>query len=145
MIDRLNHMMNAQQRALGIRATRQEMLASNIANADTPHYKARDIDFKAALGAAMGGNNVNTPGAAGMAGSLPLNQTAFGHQAGNKTDGAFDAAVRYRSEYQSAVDGNTVNMDIERAAFAENALRIEAALTFVRGQFNTIQMAVQGQ
>jgi len=145
MIDRLNHMMDFQQRALGLRAARQEMLASNIANADTPHYKARDMDFKAALQGAKGGNSVNTPGTAGMAGTLPLSMTALGHQSGDKGGGAFDAAVRYRSEYQSAVDGNTVNMDIERAAFAENALRIEAALTFVRDQFRTVQMAVQGQ
>lgn len=145
MIDRLNNLMDFQQRALGIRAARQEMLASNIANADTPHYKARDIDFRAALRGAMGENSVNTPGTAGMAGALQLNQTASGHQAGERGGGILDAAVRYRSEYQSAVDGNTVNMDIERAAFAENALRIEAALTFVRDQFRTVQMAVQGQ
>lgn len=124
-----------QQKALSLRAYRQELLASNIANADTPHYKARDIDFKSALKNAMSG---------GLEGQVGLAQTSSRHLAGESAN-PFGAALEYRSEYQSAVDGNTVNMDIERAAFAENAVHVEALLTFMRSRMSSLQSAIQGQ
>jgi flagellar basal-body rod protein FlgB len=134
MIDRIDNEIGFQRAALNLRSYRQELLASNIANADTPHYKARDIDFKAALDSARGGSG----GASGMA------QTSAGHMAGTGT-GPYGAQIKYRSEFQGAVDGNTVNMDIERAAFADNALQMEAMLTFIGGQFKTLASAIQGQ
>lgn len=135
MFDRLENELRPQRAALGIRAYRQELLASNIANADTPNYKARDVDFKTAFASALSGR---TEGGLGMA------RTASRHLPGD--DGSpYAGALRYRSEYQSAADGNTVNMDIERAAFAENALHMEAMLTFINGRFRSMQTAIQGQ
>lgn len=131
----LDSYLGFQQKALTLRAYRQELLASNIANADTPHYKARDIDFKSALKNAMSG---------GLEGQVGLVQTSPRHLAGENAN-PFGAALAYRSEFQSAVDGNTVNMDIERAAFAENAIHVEALLTFIRGRLNTMQTALQSQ
>jgi len=135
MISRLDNEFQFSQTALNLRAYRQELLASNIANADTPHFKARDIDFKSSLQTALGqsGNS---------AGPLELAQTSERHlqgEGGNR----FGATVKYRNEYQSSVDGNTVNMDVERAAFAENAIHMEALLTFVRTQFKDLSAAVQ--
>jgi flagellar basal-body rod protein FlgB len=138
MIDRLEQDLSTIRTALGARGYRQELLASNIANADTPYYKARDVDFKAALGAALGNRNAAT---------LPpvtLARTQAGHL-GSNGESAYSGAAKYRSEYQGAVDGNTVNMDVERAAFAENALQLEALITFINGRFRTLQTAIQGQ
>ncbi|PWB39844.1 MAG: flagellar basal body rod protein FlgB [Rhodocyclales bacterium] len=137
MIDRIDDTLGFHQRALGLRAYRQEVLASNIANADTPHYKARDLDFKASLQGAMGGKG-------GMGGPLELARTAPRHlpAGGNAPAGA---RLLYRTETQSSVDGNTVDMDVERAAFAENALQYEASVTFINGMLRTLQSAMQGQ
>lgn len=138
MIDRLEQDLQFTRTALGLRSHRQELLASNIANADTPHYKARDIDFKSALANALGGT-----GAAGVA-PVSLARTHAGHQTGAGAT-PFGAALQYRSEYQGAVDGNTVNMDIERAAFAENAMQVEALMTFIDKRFRGLTTAIQGQ
>lgn len=135
MINRLDDHLRIQRAALGALSYRQELLASNIANADTPHYKARDIDFKAALATARGGQR-------GAGVGLAL--TAPGHLTG-RSEAPLAGAARYRTEVQPSVDGNTVNMDVERAAFAENALRLEAALTFISGDFKTLQMALSQQ
>lgn len=132
MIDRIEHEIGFQRAALNLRAYRQELLASNIANADTPHYKARDINFKSALNDAVSGRKD---------GALDVARTAAGHLPSQEAK-PFAAALKYRSEYQSAVDGNSVNMDVERGAFAENALQIEALLTFVREKFKVMQAAV---
>lgn len=136
VIDRLEQDLNSFRAALGARSHRQEVLASNIANADTPHYKARDLDFRAALGAALGSRGAAPP--------VMLARTQPGHL-GGAADDPYAGAMRYRAEYQGAVDGNTVNMDVERAAFAENALQVEALLTFISGRFRTLQSAIQGQ
>jgi len=133
MPSRIDQELNVSQTALNLRAYRQEMLASNIANADTPNFKARDIDFKSSLSAALGGS---------AAAQLPLAQTAPGHLdaiAANR----LGAKLQYRTDYQASVDGNTVNMDVERGAFAENALHMEALLSFVRDQFKNLNAAVQ--
>lgn len=134
MIDRIDQTLGFHQRALSLRAYRQEVIASNIANADTPHYKARDIDFKASLQGAMGGRG----------GPLDLVRTAPRHlpAGGNAPAGA---RLLYRTETQSSVDGNTVDMDVERAAFAENAVQYEASLTFINGLLRSVQSAMQSQ
>jgi flagellar basal-body rod protein FlgB len=119
-------------RALGLRAQRQQVIASNIANADTPNYKARDLDFRAALEAAL------RPGA--TAGALA--RTAPGHLGGGA--GAGDAALLYRQTVQASVDGNSVDLDVERAQFADNALRYEANLMFISGQIRGLLSAIQG-
>lgn len=135
MIDRIDNELLPQRTALNLRGFRQELLASNIANADTPNYKARDVDFKTAYATALKGQD---------AGVLNLNQTSTRHMQGV---GGMPYAnlVQYRSEFQSAVDGNTVNMDIERGAFAENAVNMEASLTFIREHLRTLSSALQSQ
>lgn len=132
----LDRLLNLHQSALGVRAARQEQLASNIANADTPHYKARDLDFKEALKDAMGGGMTGGP--------VELARTSSRHIEA-KGSGAADGALKYRTEVQSSVDGNTVDMDIERAALAENTVQYEALLTFINGRLRTMQQAIQGQ
>ena len=135
MINQLNDALGFQQRALSLRAYRQEVLASNIANADTPHYKARDIDFKASLQGALGGKDLRV-------GQVDLARTSAGHlsAAGSAPGGA---RLLYRTESQSSVDGNTVDMDVERAAFAENATQYEAGITFINSLLRTLQTAMQ--
>jgi flagellar basal-body rod protein FlgB len=134
MINRIDSELGFHQRALSLRAYRQEVLASNIANADTPHYKARDIDFKASLQGAMGG----------MSGQLDLVRTAPRHlPVGNGAPAG--AQLKYRGETQSSVDGNTVDMDVERAAFAENAVQYEAGITFINQLLRQVQSAMQSQ
>ncbi len=132
----LDNALRFHQTALNLRAQRQEVISANIANADTPNFKARDMDFRAALGSAMGGR----PGA-GQA--LPLATTVRGHLSGGGA--AAVASLQYRPELQSSVDGNTVSLDTERAAFAENALQYEASLTFINGMLRTMQQAISGQ
>ncbi|MBP9712255.1 MAG: flagellar basal body rod protein FlgB [Sterolibacterium sp.] len=133
MNSRIDQDLQFSQTSLNLRAYRQELLASNIANADTPNYKARDIDFKSALNGALG----KSQGSA-----LSLAQTTAGHQ---QVPGSnrFGAALMYRGESQSSVDGNTVNMDTERAAFAENAIQMEALISFVNHQFKLMSAALQ--
>lgn len=130
-------MLRFQRTALNLRGVRQELLASNIANADTPHFKARDIEFTEALAGALHGRNSSY-----SAEILPLQLTNARHLQGIKSDGgAYD--IKYRTEFQPNADDNTVNMDIERSAFAENAVKMEAAITFIRGQLSTLQSAMQ--
>ena len=79
--------------------------------------------------------------------AFAMSRTSARHLSG-EGDGArapAGAEVKYRTEYQSAVDGNTVNMDVERSAFAENAVQLDSALTFLREEFRRLQMAIQGQ
>ena len=135
MINRIDQELSFSRTALNLRAYRQELLASNIANADTPNYKARDIDFKSALSNSLAGK---------ATGALGLATTSASHLAGAGGD-TVSANVLYRSEYQGAVDGNTVNMDIERSAFAENSVHVEALLTFVREQIKDMNLALQAQ
>jgi flagellar basal-body rod protein FlgB len=138
MYDKIDAQLKVQRHALNLLVQRQEMLASNIANADTPHFKARDIDFNSALASALGGAGADS------AAPLEMARTNAGHLAG---EGAapYGAAVKYRTEYMGAVDGNTVNMDIERAAFTENAMHMEALMSFVSSSLRTMNSAIQGQ
>ncbi|MCL2876210.1 MAG: flagellar basal body rod protein FlgB [Betaproteobacteria bacterium] len=123
----------AHQTALNLQAYRQQLLASNIANSDTPNFKARDILFRDALNAALNRGQ-----------SLSLMQTHVRHL-GVKTGFSPEDFVRYRMEWQSAVDGNTVDMDMERAAFAENTVHYEASITFINGLLRSMQTAIIGQ
>lgn len=133
MTSPLDQVLGFHERALTLRTERQQLIASNIANADTPNYKARDIDFRTAMDAAQGGR---TPPAV-------LVRTAAAHlPAGGSTTAG--GPLLYRSTVQASVDGNTVDMDVERAQFADNALRYEANLTFISGQIKTMLSAIQG-
>jgi flagellar basal-body rod protein FlgB len=139
MIGKLDEVMDFQARALKLRSYRQQLLASNIANGDTPNYKAVDIDFASALRNAS--QNVHPSTAQSLAVSAPR------HIAGAGAAGA-DAAgaqVQFRGAAQPSIDGNTVDLDVERAQFADNAVRYEAAIRFLNGQIRTLATAIKGE
>jgi len=131
---KLDRNFNVLHQTMNLRTERQQLIASNIANADTPNYKARDIDFGKSLQAALSGRGVD-PGGFSMA------KTAAGHLSGVPSQASRD--YLYRAEFQSAVDGNTVEMDAERANFADNAIRYEASVNFVSSKFRGLQDAMQ--
>ena len=134
MMDRLTDTLNFQAQALALRSERQRLIASNIANADTPGYVARDMDFAAALREATGGA---TPGNQ-MAATRP------GHI--SPAAGAIsEAGLKYATPSQTNLDRNTVDMDRERAAFADNAVHYEATLRFINGSVRTMLSAITGQ
>ena len=135
MLNRLDDMLNFHTQALRVRDQRQQVLASNIANADTPNFKARDLDFNTALQGAMKG--------AGTAAGMAVATTAPGHMKGAPGVGA-DAGLLYRTPAQGSVDGNTVDMDAERAAFADNAVHYEFNLTRLSQQIKGMLAVIQG-
>ena len=136
MIGKLDNYLRFNETALSLRSQRQELLASNIANADTPNFKARDIDFASAMqGALSRAGNPAAPLAA-------TNKTHMQPAADGKAlpDGT---PVLYRGVVQGAVDGNTVDMDVERNQFADNALRYEAGITMINHQIRGLLAAIQ--
>jgi len=137
MIGKLDQALAFQSTALKLRSERQQVLSANIANADTPNYKAVDFDFGAALASATGAASGSTP-----AGTLAT--SSAGHSAGNSNGSSLPVPIQFRTASQASVDGNTVEMDAERAQFADNAVRYEAALKFLNGQIKTLLSAIQG-
>ena len=138
MIGKLDDYLRFNEAALSLRSQRQQVLASNIANADTPNYKARDFDFANALQATLARS---TP-PAGV-----LSSTDTQHIGGSAQKGELMAdgtPLLYRTPAQGAVDGNTVDMDMERNQFADNALRYEAGITMINMQIRGILAAIQG-
>ena len=133
MINKLDEAMRFQQTALSLRGARQELLAANVANADTPGYKARDFDFASALQNAMSGTTAK----------LPLVTTSGMHLEGNAGSSVMGAPVQYRRPDQPSADGNTVNMDVERAQAADNALRYEVGVTFIVNDMKNMTNALQ--
>jgi len=126
---KLDGLFKFSQDALNLHAYRQQLIASNIANADTPGFRARDVDFAAAL------KNAQT-GQATPALRAPI---APGEKAP-----PLGAELLYRSAVQRSVDGNTVDIDVERAQFAENSVRYEAQLMFMSSQIKSMLSAIQG-
>ena len=141
MIGKLDEVMDFQASALKLRSYRQQLLASNIANGDTPNYKAVDIDFASALKNAL--QNTNAP----QHTTRSLAATSARHiaGAGGAPGGAGGAEVRFRGATQPSIDGNTVDLDVERAQFADNAVRYEAAVRFLNGQIRTLASAIKGE
>lgn len=138
-MDKLDNAFSFHESALRLRAQRQEVLAANIANADTPNYKARDFDFAAALNNAMSG--------AASTNSIAPSTTSEKHIGGATGDSipSKPGDVQYRKILQGSVDGNTVDMDVERNQFADNAIRYEASLIMINGQIKKMLAAIQGQ
>jgi len=136
MLNRLTDSLDFQAQALSLRSERQRLIASNIANADTPGYVARDMNFAQALRNATG----TMQPAATMAASQP------GHITGNAaTDGASFSTLNYAAPSQTNLDRNTVDMDRERASFADNTVKYEATLRFIGAQVKTTLSAITGQ
>ena len=122
--------------ALQLRSQRTEVLAANLANADTPNYRARDLDFKSALAAASTASAQKPVG---------LATTSHGHIAGATVNGMPAPELKYRVPLAPAIDGNTVDAQLEQAAFAENTVRYQATLTFVSTKLRALLTAITGQ
>ncbi len=116
--------------ALALREKRSVVLASNLANADTPGYKARDLDFQSVLKQSM---PVNTK----------MERTNEGHFSPN--DRLLGANMMFRNPQQASLDGNTVESHIEQAKYAENAVQYEASLQFIKGRFSGLMAAIRGE
>lgn len=119
--------------ALLLQAQRAEVLASNLANADTPNYKARDIDFRAVLNTASADRDALTS----------MTVTRGGHMQPELEDGPYE--LLYREPYQPSLDGNTVESQVEMSAYSDNAMRYLATLRILSGKLNTIRTALRGQ
>jgi flagellar basal-body rod protein FlgB len=143
MAGKLDDFLNFNQTALSVRAHRQQLIASNIANADTPNYKARDIDFAATLKNKM--KATQSAEAAPVPG-VDLARTSAMHLAGKPmaaTVPADDGAL-YRKVDQPSADGNTVDLDVERNQFTDNALHYEATVTAISTQIKGLMSVIQG-
>jgi flagellar basal-body rod protein FlgB len=114
----LNAHLGVHAEALRVRSQRAELIANNLANADTPGFRARDLDFRAALARASGTAGANA---------------------------SVDGALRYRVPLAPSLDGNTVDVQVEQAAFAENAVRYQATLSFLGSRFRGLMTAITGQ
>ncbi|ROU01566.1 flagellar basal body rod protein FlgB [Marinobacter sp. R17] len=121
------------EKALNMRVQRAEILANNLANADTPGFKARDIDFKSALGEAQG-----------QSGELAMARTEPGHI---DPDAAMSdrALLMYRNPYQPSLDGNTVDAQQEQARFMRNAMDYQASFQFLNSKFAGLTKAIKGE
>lgn len=123
------------EKALGFRAQRAEVLANNIANADTPNFKARDFDFAAELARAAQAS----PSAGGQA----LTTTNARHLTAPSGALASERELLYRIPGQPSMDGNTVDMDLERGEFADNAVRYQASLSLMNSRIQGLKSALQ--
>lgn len=127
----LQNIFGIHEQALLLHGQRMGVIATNLANADTPGYKARDIDFSAVLSQ----SDEST---------LPLRMTEAAHM--SLTEGGAEASdLKFRMPYQASLDGNTVEMPVEQAAFSENNVRYQASLTFINLQIAQMQLAIAGQ
>jgi len=121
--------------ALDVRARRGELIAKNLANADTPGYQARDIDFRQAMARAAGDKTVGTT----------MTTTQAGHIGGAASaDATGSPDLKFRTPLAPALDGNTVDTQLEQSAFAENAVRYQATLTFLNNKFRGLLTAIMG-
>jgi flagellar basal-body rod protein FlgB len=136
MLNRLTDSLDFQGQALQLRSERQRLIASNIANADTPGYIARDMDFAKTLQAATGA----LP-AAGALATTNAGHLGSGRAGGSKVAGE----LLYATPSQTNLDRNTVDMDRERASFADNAIKYEATLRFINSSVRTSLSAITGQ
>lgn len=137
MIDKLDNELRFQQDAMGLRAERQQVLANNIANADTPNYRARDFDFAAELASSLSEGRTGN-------GGMALATTSQRHlRASFSTTSSRE--LLYRVPDQPSLDGNTVDMDRERAQFADNSVRYQASLTFLNNRLQSLKTAMQSE
>jgi len=129
----LDKAMGIHETALYVRAKRNAVISSNLANSDTPEYKARDIDFRSVL-----------KNAAGVESQGSLKTTDAKHIQMTRGNDAKSAELLYRHPWQPSIDGNTVDAQIEKAKFAENAMQYQTTLSFLTGKFKGISKALKG-
>ncbi len=129
----LDNALGLHEAALKVRAQRMEVLSSNLANSDTPNYKAKDIDFRSVLQQAHNG-------------TLPASALKTTH-AGHIPQGGvpFAADTQYRNPLQPSLDGNTVDPQVEKAKFMENALQYQATVNFIDSRIKTLRKAIRGE
>jgi flagellar basal-body rod protein FlgB len=136
MIDKPDALFGVHAQALGLWQSRAEVISSNLANADTPGFLARDLDFRKVMTAATGAVDGNT---------LPMTATEAGHIGGNPAAALADAQkLAYRAETQPTMDGNTVDTQVEQAQFAANAIHYQASLGCINAQIHTMRLAITG-
>lgn len=139
MVDKLDAAFDFYSTALQLRGKRQEVLASNVANADTPKYKARDFDFKAALGRAL-----ERPGGLDGSDGLSLSLTKPRHieaQGPANMNSIID--MKYRVPYQPSMDGNTVDMNMARMHYMQNSVHYQADLQLIGSKIKGLKKAMQ--
>ena len=129
MINTIKQQFEVYSKALGIRNQRNEILASNIANAATPNYKARDIDFEVELARSLSVGPITTSNSEHFA-------------VGSKN---LPGKVQYREPLQPSMDGNTVELAVEQMEFAENSIRYQTSLNFINGKLAGLMGAIRGE
>jgi flagellar basal-body rod protein FlgB len=143
----LDNYLGIHAQALTLEAKRNELLAANLANADTPNYKARDVDFKAALSAAAGNSAAGSSSAVAIqpAHASLTAASSSAASAGSGTNDTLDASlIKYRVPMAPSLDGNTVDEQLEQSAFAENVVRYQATLTFLNNALRGLMTAITG-
>lgn len=155
MLDQIKQSLHFQSEALDMRSKRQSLISSNISNVDTPGYKAVDVSFSKALGEATGvAAKKNKPGVADSpipalkmtsgSDNTSVKRTHSGHLTGSPLDNSsFARAVKYRRGDTAALDGNSVNIEREKANFAENTVKYEASLRAISGRIKTLKSAIK--
>ena len=148
MFAKMTSTLDFQAKALMLRSERQRAIASNIANADTPGYIGRDLNFKEAMSQALGDSSglpLAPASSYGMAsdgtthpGHIPLRNT-------NESEATGENRLAYTLQSQPSMDGNSVDLDRERASFVDNAVHYEATLRFINNTSKTMLSAIQGQ
>jgi flagellar basal-body rod protein FlgB len=128
MTTRFSETLGLHAQALVLRGQRNAVLASNIANAATPNFKARDVDFAAQLASAARGGG--------------LARTSAAHLSGNRTA---DGALGYRVPVSPSLDGNTVDLSVEQMEFSENTVRYQTSLSFLNRRIQGLMTAIRGE
>ena len=129
MVDSIKQQFEVYSNALGLRNKKNEILASNIANAATPNYKARDVDFEVELARSLSVG--------------PMNTTSGGHIAlGSKN---LPGKIQYREPLQPSMDGNTVELQVEQMEFAQNTIRYQTTLNFINSKLSGLMSAIRGE
>jgi flagellar basal-body rod protein FlgB len=130
----LDKVFGVHQQGVRIRAQRAELLASNLANADTPNYKARDIDFKQVLQQTESASNTQA-----------MKNTNAKHLQADGFSGGVSTELMYRNPLQPSVDGNTVDSQQEKAQFIQNAVQYQVSLSFLSGKIKSLMTALKGE
>ncbi len=128
----LSNIFGIHESAIELRARRAEILAANLSNADTPNYKARDIDFAEALASARETSE-----------EIKLVATTDRHISTHKEMSDLAVTIKYHTPFQPALDGNTVDTTIEQRKFLDNAMRYQASLTFLNGHIRSLLTAIR--
>lgn len=126
-----NNSLGIHDNALLVRAERSQVLANNLANADTPHFKARDIDFKGIL-----------RGEVERSKSLAVDRTDNAHIPGRLRE---ESELLYRFPYQPSIDDNTVDPNVEKAEFTKNSIDYTSSFDFLNRKFKGLDGALRGQ